>query len=176
MELLAPAFRLWLDGGLAGDLGAGGVEVEGGFGVTGGVGVALTTDPARGPGILVQAREVVNNLDQRHVSSIGVLARYPADDGPYLALGLAHHHELPWSLYVAAPLPAALATHTGITHRTGAELGVGWDFAPAAPDSAVARRFRPSVQLSGVVLPGTQGPLAYALFRATMRLGLKELE
>ena len=173
---MAPAFRLWLDGGVVGDVGMGGAPVEGGYGLSGGLGVSLADEPARGVGILLQVREIVTNLDDRHVSSIGILGRYPADDGPFFALGAAHHHELPWSSYLDDPLAGALATHTGITHRTGFELGGGWDFAPGAPESKDSRRFRPSLQLTGVFLPATEGPLAYVLFRAPMRLGLKEYE
>ncbi len=172
MDLAAPAFRFWLDGGVVGEGGLGGAPAEAGAGLTGGLGVGLMPDPARGLALSAQVREFV--ASERHVSSIGVLLRYPADDGPWVGLGGAHHHELPWSEWLDSPGSAIAATHAGITHRTGAELALGYDFAPTAPDSPVARMFRPSLQLSGALLPGSEGPLLYVMARATMRLGVKE--
>ncbi len=172
MDLAAPAFRFWLDGGLVGEGGFGGAPTEGGGGLTGGLGVGLMPDPAVGLALVAQVRELVAN--ERHVSSIGVLVRYPADDGPWVGLGGAHHHELPWAQWLDSPGSAIAATHEDITHRTGAELALGYDFAPSAPESSVARMFRPSLQLSGAVLPATDGPLVYVMARATMRLGVKE--
>jgi hypothetical protein len=178
LDAAISAFHFWLDGGVVGDVGAAGQvagrgAVEGGFGITGGLGFGFGADLSRGVGLMLQEREFVANLDERHVSSIGILVRYPADDGPWVALGAMHNHELPWSLYLDDPLPAIAAIAPAITHRTGVEAAVGWDFAPTAPDSAVASRFRPSLQLSVATLPASEGPLFYGLFLATMRLGVK---
>ena len=156
-----------------GDVGLVDYPTEAGAGITGGVGFAFGQDPARAVGLLLQVRELVQPSDDRHLSSIGVIARYPGDDGPWFGVGGTHHHELPWSLYKESPVDAALATHVAITHRTGFELVGGWDFAPTAPKSVVASRFRPALQLSMAMLPGTDGPLLYGMLRATMRLGIK---
>jgi len=43
--------------------------------------------------LCAQVREFV--ASERHVSSIGVLLRYPVDDRPWVALVGADHHELP---------------------------------------------------------------------------------
>lgn len=173
MDFTATAFRFWLDGGIAGDVGVVGYPTEAGAGVTGGLGFALGADPAKGVGLLLQVRELLQPSDDRHLSSIGIIARYPADDGPWIGLGGTHNHELPWSLYKEDPVGGALATHLKITHRTGFEVAAGWDFAPTAPQSEIASRFRPAVQLSVAMLPGTDGPLIYGILRATMRLGIK---
>ncbi|GDX81958.1 hypothetical protein LBMAG42_37690 [Deltaproteobacteria bacterium] len=177
IDALAPAFRVWLDGGVVGAVGAGNVPtVEGAPGITGSIGMAFGADPSRNFGLLLQERELVMNLDERHVSSIGVLVRYPADDGPYALLGGIHNHELPLSTWLDDPGGAIAATRPDITHRTGIEFGGGWDFAPAAPDSQVARMFRPTLQVSAGVLPGTDGALVYGMLRASMRLGLVEIK
>lgn len=172
----APAFRVWLDGGVLAAGGFGNVPAaEGAPGITGGVGVALGADPSRSVGLLLQEREFVTNLDERHVSSIGVLVRWPADDGPFLLAGGAHHHELPWSTWLADPGGAIAAVRPDITHRTGFEVGGGWDFAPSAPESREARRWRPSLQVSAAMLLDTDGALVYAMARFSMRLGLLEV-
>jgi hypothetical protein len=172
----APAFRVWLDGGVGGVGGFGNLaSAEGAPGLTGGVGVALGADPARSVGLLLEEREFVTLPNERHVSSIGVLVRWPADDGPFVLPGGAHHHELPWSDWLEEPGGAIAATLPDITHRTGFELGGGWDFAPSAPDSPVARRWRPSLQVSAVVLPDTPGALAYAMARFSIRFDLMEV-
>jgi hypothetical protein len=173
----APAFRVWLDGGLLAAGGFGTVDgVEGAPGLSGGVGVAFGANPSRSAGLLLQVREFVTNLDERHVSSIGVLVRWPADDGPYLLGGGAHHHELPWTTWLSDPGGSIAAVRPDITHRTGFELGAGWDFAPFAPESREARRWRPTVQVSAAVLPDTDGALVYAMARFSMRLGLLEVK
>lgn len=172
MDPAALAFRFWLAGGVVGSAGVVEAPAEGGFGVTGSLGFAFGKDPSRGVGLLIQERESWQFPPERHVTSIGVLGRYPADDGLWGGLGFAHHHELPWSLYKEEPLEAILAIHPNITHRTGFEVAVGWDFAPAAPDSPVARRFRPSLQLSVITQPATEGPLFYAMLMLTMRVGI----
>jgi hypothetical protein len=179
MDAPLTAFHFWLDGGVVGDFGAGGApsaggaSLEGGYGVTGSLGFGFGSDLSRGVGLLLQERELIANIDERHISSIGILVRWPADDGPWVALGGVHNHELPFSLYLEEPLEAVLAIHEDITHRTGVEAAVGWDFAPTAPDSPVASRWRPSVQLSLATLPGSDGPLLYGMLRATMRLGIR---
>ena len=173
MDFTATAFRFWLDGGIAGDLGVVAYPTEGGAGVTGGLGFGFGEDLSKGVGLELQVRELLQPSDDRHVSSIGVIVRFPADDGPWIGLGGTHHHELPWSLYKEDPVDAALATHVDITHRTGFEVAAGWDFAPTAPNSPVASRFRPALQASVAFLPGTDGPLIYGILRATMRLGIK---
>lgn len=91
-------------------------------------------------------------------------------------MGGVHNHELPWSTWLEDPGGSIAATRPDITHRTGVELGGGWDFAPAAPDSSVARTFRPTVQASVAFLPGTEGALVYGLLRVSMRLGLVEIK
>jgi hypothetical protein len=172
----APAFRVWLDGGIVGVGGFGNIEnAEAAPGITGGVGVALGKDPSQSVGVLLQEREFVTNLDERHVSSIGVLVRWPADDGPFLLAGGAHHHELPWTTWLEDPGGSIAAVRPDITHRPGFEVGAGWDFAPSAPDSPAARRWRPSLQVSTMVLPGTEGALVYAMARFSIRLGLAEV-
>ncbi len=173
----APPFRVWLDGGGVGVGGFGNIDnSEGAPGITGGVGVALGADPSRSFGLLVQEREFVTNFDERHVSSIGVLVRWPADDGPFALAGGAHHHELPWTTWLSDPGGSIAAVRPDITHRTGFELGAGWDFAPFAPDSPEARRWRPSLQVSAMVLPDTEGALVYAMARFSIRLGLLEVQ
>lgn len=61
-ELLAPAFRVWLDGGIVGAFGAGNVPaVEGAPGITGSIGMAFGADPSHNFGVLLQERELVMN-------------------------------------------------------------------------------------------------------------------
>ena len=175
-EVTAAAFRVWLDGGILGAAGAGNVPaVEGAPGITGGLGIAFGQDPHRNVGLLLQEREFVTGLVDRHVSSIGVLLRYPAADGPYALVGGVHNHELPWSTWLEDPGGSIAATRLDITHRTGVEFGGGWDFSPMAPDSPVASLFRPTLQLSVGVLPGTDGALAYGMLRFSMRLGIMKV-
>lgn len=63
---------------------------------------------------------------RRTLGAVTAGVRY--DAGPlYVRGGILHHHETPIELAKRFPVQTALGTHSGISHRTGAELSVGGD-------------------------------------------------
>jgi len=53
--------------------------------------------------------------------------RYTPGRGPSVRMGFLHHHETPWALAKRFPVQTALGSLSGISHRSGLELGIGAD-------------------------------------------------
>ncbi len=166
--------RLWLQGALAGGVGPD-AETSGAGGVVGGIGVALGKDPNRCLALEVRSREMYASADPRIVGGIYGDLRWPAGTGPYLLVGFAHHHETALADAKAHPAATALATWSGINHRTGFEVGAGWDLAAPYDEVEFLRRLRPTMRLAAVVLPGTDGPPVYAVAELGFSLGVGRL-
>lgn len=166
--------RLWLQGALVGGVGPA-TSVSGTGGVVGAIGVALGKDPDRCLALEVRTREMAASAEARVVGGVYGDLRWPAGVGPYALVGFAHHHETPLDEAGEHPVATALATYAGINHRTGFELGAGWDFSAPYDAPDVLRRLRPTTRLSAVVLPGTPGPPVYVVAEIGLSLGLGRL-
>jgi hypothetical protein len=166
--------HIWLELGAA---ATGGVSEspEPGGGFAGGFGVALGKDPSRSLAFVARAREGLSGEDLRQVGNIGFTLRFPADTGPYVALGFAHNHETPLGHAMKNPMGTMFAVDPGMTHRSGLEAGVGWDFAAPFPRHRLSERVRPHVGLSAVVLPDAGGPPVYVVADAGIRFGLDRI-
>lgn len=155
--------RVWLHGAL---LGGGGGNPDAGApsalgGVAGGISARLGPDPKRSVGVVLHVGEGLASNTTRTVGTVDADVRWPAADGPYAFVGFAHHHETAIDLAIAHPVGATLATLPGIEHRTGFELGGGWDLPTPWLGIPFAERIRPVARLAVNVLPGTPGPPVY---------------
>jgi hypothetical protein len=166
--------RYWLTGAVVGAVGPAEHTSVGG-GAMGGFGLAFTRDPRRSLGLEVHSRELFLTEESRSVASIGFRARYPCGTGPFAALGFAHNHEQAWQRAQDHLLATTLATDPQITHRTGIELGVGLDLPPTAPEAEFASRIRFRLAIAEVILPATEGPLAYTFVEVGLRLGVGKM-
>ncbi|MFZ5480203.1 MAG: hypothetical protein ACOZNI_25795 [Myxococcota bacterium] len=171
---LAADPRVWLETGFTASAGVNEATEPGG-GFAGGFGVALGKEPARSFAFVARAREGLSGEDLRHVGNLGFTVRYPADRGPWVAAGLAHNHETPADVALRNPVGTAFAVERGITHRTGFEVGAGWDFAPPFPEHRLSARVLPRVGVSAVVLPDAGGPPVYVVADAGIRFGLDRI-
>lgn len=138
-------------------------------GVSGGLVIRL------GPGPLaleLTGREVLSGQPARGVGSIGADLRWPAGPGPHVLAGFAHHHEAPLELALEAPLANVLGIQKGITHRTGFEVGAGWDGGPVYRESSLLERLRPTVQGHLIVLPATGDPVVYGVVSGGLTVAL----
>ena len=63
----------------------------------------------------------------RMVGSITIGARYSLAKGPYFRAAFLHHHETPFELAKRFPVATTMGTLSGISHRSGGELGVGFE-------------------------------------------------
>ncbi len=164
-----PEYPVWL-GGFA-DVGAStSPGVGGGFGALAGVMIGkgdnhnLALEGRVGEGLYAS--------DVRTVGNIDFDVRYPGDSGPFVYLGFAHHHELSLDEALTHPVGAIAATYSGITHRTGFELGAGWDMATPFPKSSFGARIRPTVRVNAVVLPDGVSPSVYVVGNIGILLGV----
>ena len=170
--------RVWLHGAVGGGGGIGAAgsapSAEGAGsvsgdtlsvlgGASGGLSVRLGPDGKRSAGIVLHVGEGYASNEGRTVGAIDADVRWPSADGPYAFLGFAHRHETTLDLVVAHPVGATLATLPGIEHRTGFEVGGGWDFPTPWAGIRFAERVRPITRLAITVLPGTAGPPAYVV-------------
>lgn len=149
-----------------------GSESSGGGGFAGLIGVSLGKAPARSFGLEARVGEAVYAADLRTVGTVDFDVRFPAGSGPFAFVGFAHNHELAIEESLEHIGGAVTATYTGITHRTGFELGGGWDVAPLFPDSKFGSRVRPSVRLGLTVLPDSVSPPIYLTATAGVLVGI----
>lgn len=167
----APDPRLWIGAGLAG--GAGLHATPGGGGGAGvSIGVGLGPDVRRSVGLVAKVRELWMAEAVRNIGDIGLVARYPASGGPYVALGFAHQHEALLADYLAHPVAVTAGVHEAITHRTGVEVGVGWDLAAPYAGIPFVQRFSPTFGLTALVYPDGGGAPLYVLGEVGLRFGL----
>ena len=117
-------------------------------GASGGLSVRLGPDGKRSAGIVLHVGEGYASNEGRTVGAIDADVRWPSADGPYAFLGFAHRHETTLDLVVAHPVGATLATLPGIEHRTGFEVGGGWDFPTPRAGIRLAERVLPIAQLA----------------------------
>lgn len=73
-------------------------------------------------------------------------------------VGFAHHHEVPWDVFVDAPVPSLAGVAKGIIHRSGVELGGGVDL---AVPGIFKDRLGAILDLSLALMPDAGGPRAY---------------
>lgn len=149
-----------------------GASPSGGAGVAGLIGVSLGKAPSRSLGLEGRVGEAVYASDVRTVGNVNFDVRFPAGSGPWGFVGFAHHHELGIDEAVNHVGGAIAATYKGITHRTGFEVGGGWDIAPPFPNSAFGSRIRPTVRVGVTVLPDGVAPPVYLTASAGVLLGL----
>jgi hypothetical protein len=166
--------RVWVGAGLAGGVGAASVP-GGGGGAAVYAGVSLAKDPRHGLGLFAKVREGVFSGDLREIGNIGGGLRYPAGVGPWVAVGFAHNHEALVSEFLQEPVQVTAGISSLLTHRTGAELGLGWDFAPPFPDSRFGHRFSVTTDVAATWFPDKGGPPVYALAEVGVRIGLDGL-
>jgi len=145
---------------------------SGGAGVAGLIGVSLGKVPSRSLGLEGRVGEAVYASDVRTVGNVNFDVRFPAGSGPWGFVGFAHHHELGIDEAASHVGGAIAATYKGITHRTGFEVGGGWDVAPIFPNSAFGSRIRPTVRVGVTVLPDGVSPPVYLTASAGVLLGL----
>lgn len=162
---------VWLGATVDGGAGIGSTGSAGG-GVAGLIGVALGKVPGRSFGIEARVGEAVYSDSVRTVGTIDFDVRFPAGSGPYGFAGFAHHHELGIDEAVGHPVGAIAATYSGITHRTGFELGGGWDVAPPFPNSSFGSRIRPTARIGITVLPDAVSPPVYITGTVGLLLGI----
>lgn len=175
-----PEHPVWL-GGMV-DFGAGVGESDSsgpGGGFQGFIGAEVGRVPSRSFGLEGRIGEggwggasAGQTIPLRMVGNIDVDVRYPAGSGPFAFVGFAHHHELPADDAVDHVGGAIAATYKGITHRTGFELGAGWDVAAPFPDSAFGSRIRPTARLNVVILPDGVAPPVYLVGNLGLTVGL----
>lgn len=134
--------------------------------------MSLGKAPTRSLGLEGRVGEAVYASDVRTVGNVNFDVRFPAGSGPWAFVGFAHHHELAIDQAIAHPGGAIAATYGGITHRTGFELGAGWDVAPLFPNSSFGSRVRPTVRLGVTVLPDGVPPPLYVTASAGVLLGI----
>jgi hypothetical protein len=164
--------RAWVGLGSVGSAGAAEVASIGGGGF-GSLGVALGGHPERSLGVEAHVRELVLSAEPMSVGVVTVDLRYPAGTGLYALAGFAHHHEQRWDAMLSDVIGTAAATDERIQHRSGVELGAGWESRPWTRGTAnFGNRFRTTAQLSAVILPATPGPSAYAMLEIGIRAGL----
>lgn len=138
--------------GAGSDGGLGGVAASGG--------VRLADNPMI-PAAELHVREGVAGGEPRSVTDLGFDARWPAQPGPHLVLGFAHDHETDLDTALAHPVENALAILPGITHRTGLELGGGWEI-PTRWEG-FAERLRPTLRATAIWFPASDGPPVYGV-------------
>lgn len=179
LSLLPPVARaeagldrpVWL--GAVVDGGASlGSSPSGGGGAAGLLGVSLGKVPSRSLGLEGRVGEAVYASDVRTVGNVNFDVRFPAGSGPWGFVGFAHHHELGIDEAITHVGGAIAATYKGITHRTGFEVGGGWDVAPLFPNSSFGSRIRPTVRLGVTVLPDSVSPPVYLTASAGVLLGI----
>ncbi len=166
--------RVWVGAGLAGGVGVSDVP-GGGGGAAVKVGVALGKDTRRSLGVVAEMRELWMSTEVRNIGNIGLVARYPASGGPYVALGFAHQHEALLADYLARPIPVTAGIDPAIHHRTGFEAGVGWDLSAPFPNSTFGHRFSPTLGLTAMVYPDPGGPPVYVYGELGIRFGVDGL-
>ncbi len=166
-----PDRPVWLGATVGGGMGIGTSSAPGG-GAAGLIGVALGKVPGRSVGLEGRVGESLYAGSLRTVGNVDFDVRYPAGSGPYGYVGFAHHHELGVDEALAHVGGAIAATYGGITHRTGFELGGGWDVAPIFPRSAFGSRIRPTLRLGVTVLPDGVSPPVYVTGAVGVLLGI----
>ena len=145
---VAPAALFSLSGSVAGLNGGGS-----GAGVAG----RVIYNPSPRLGVEVGTREAVVVPNDRVTGTILVLGRYKF--GPaYLAAGFAHSHETPLELAKAQPVAATFGGLEGIEHRSGFEVGAGFD----APLSMIGDRWGVTGALTMTAFPDAVGTPLYA--------------
>ncbi len=158
-----------LTGGVVGVAGVGQGELldptPTGNSVGGGV-VGRGSVHLRGPfSIEGAAREGWLTQDARSLGGLASSLRWTTDSGAFGRLGLAHHHEVPAEVVLENPLQVARGDAEGIRHRTGLEVGGGFDIAaldlPHPPLKLVEDRMGMSVDISANWFSNELGPAVY---------------
>lgn len=165
--------RTHVEAGAFGGAGAGagsGASAVGGF--MAGVNVWIGPQDKNGIALDFQAREGLASDDLRTMGGLYASARWPGRPGPFLSLGFAHHHETSWELAKTDMVGNTIATLPGINHRSGFEVGAGWDPQGPWPTDGMWGHLHPHFQLSAVALPGTDGPPVYVMLEIGGAFGL----
>ena len=150
--------------------GATGSGPGGGF--QGFLGAVIGKVPSRSFGLEARVGESVWAGELRTIGNVDFDVRYPAGSGPFAYVGFAHRHELGIDEALTHVVGAIAATYPGITHRTGFEVGGGWDVATPFPNSAFGSRIRPTVRLAVTVLPDAVAPPVYITGNLGITLGI----
>lgn len=148
-----------LGGGVAGELGV----VAGAITLSAGASEALLAgDPAGTTGGGAQpghTATVSNPSGLSHAAGIYVDVRWPSEIGPYVLGGFAHQHVTPLSVLAESPGAVILASHDGVTHRSGLSVGAGYVFPSFWEDTPGLERVHAEVRARLMVLPFGEGPL-----------------
>jgi hypothetical protein len=166
--------RVWVGAAVGGGLGADDTP-EGGGGAALEVGVRLGREPRRALALVAYVREALMSAPVRNIGNLGVVVQYPTGTGPHVHLGFSHSHESQIEDYLAHPVAVTAGVHASLTHRTGFEVGAGWDFAPPFPKNRYTAGLRPTGALNVLVFPDHGGPHAYVLAEVGVRFGLDPL-
>ncbi len=166
-----PDARVWIGVGIGGGVGAD-VTPGGGGGAGFELGARLGREPRRALAVAVRVRELMMDGPLRNIGNIGVLVQYPTGTGPHLNVGFSHSHESLFADYIAHPVAVTAGIHDTLTHRSGFEIGGGWDFPPPFPKHPVTAGLRPTAALSAFVFPDAGGPHAYVVAEVGARFGL----
>ncbi len=125
-------------------------------------------------------REGLFSGELRTVGSIAFGVRWTHKAGPYARVMFAHHHETPLAVYREDPVGGFVGSADGINHRSGLEVGLGYDW--TIPADGFWRRLGIMVDVSVPILPQTHAqhgvshdPLAYAFGEVGLRLDIGKM-
>ena len=97
----------------------------------------------------------------RHIGHVFVGGRVYSERS-YLRVGFLHHHETAQDLFLEDWAKVLTGGSEGIDHRSGVELGVGFDYQwRDLDDNAFFRRWQTDLDLSVGWLPLSKGPPLY---------------
>lgn len=141
--------------------GLGGVGAAGDGGVTG---VGHLVVNLGSFGLEAGGREGWAFADGRELGNIFLGARYHLPRDFHLRVAFSHNHEVPGDVLFADPVGSLSGTASGIRHRSGVEVGVGWSYRnvgrlPFDWLDWLGAWTEASVQL----FPDASGPRAYVL-------------
>ena len=108
----------------------------------------------------VAAREGWFTDDARSVGALFFGARATLPLGLHVRGGFAHNHEVPWAVLQEEPVGSILGSATGIRHRSGVEVGLGYSY--WFDDAWLGDRLSVYVDGATSSLFDDKGPFAYA--------------
>jgi hypothetical protein len=106
------------------------------------------------------AREGLFTDDTRVVGALFFGARATLPAGAHFRGGFAHNHEVPWAVLQDEPIGSVLGSATGIRHRSGVELGLGYSY--WFDDAWLGDRLSIYADGASSLLFDDKGPLVYA--------------
>lgn len=164
--------RVWVGVGVHGSVGALADAPGGGGGAGVEAGARIGKEARRSVALVARVRESVLTGPVRNIGNVEVRVQYPAGTGPHGFLGFSHNHEALAADWLADPVAVSAGVADTLRHRTGFEVGGGWDLPPPYRETAFLARFRPTVSLTAHVFPDEKGPRVYGVAEVGVRLGL----